>query len=70
MFRYRCSYMIYSQAFAGLPPALKQTLLSRLEEVLTRQVAGYDYLPAAERQTIREILRATLPGLPPEWGRI
>lgn len=70
MFRYRCSYMIYSQAFAGLPPALRQTLVRRLEQVLTRQVPGYEYLPAAERQTIREILRITLPGLPPEWGRI
>jgi hypothetical protein len=70
LFRYRCSYMIYSQAFTGLPPALKKTLLSRLEEVLTRQMPGYDYLPAAERQIIREILRATLPGLPPDWGRI
>jgi hypothetical protein len=70
LFRYRCSYMIYSQAFTGLPPALKKTLLSRLEEVLTRQMPGYDYLPASERQIIREILQATLPGLPPDWGRI
>lgn len=34
LFRYRCSYMIQSAAFAGLPPEAREVLLARMRQVL------------------------------------
>lgn len=69
LFQHRCSYMIYSLAFQGLPPELKQRVFARLAEALntTKPDAEYAYLPAAEKQTLRGILKATLPELPKTW---
>jgi hypothetical protein len=69
LFRNRCSYMIYSAAFRGLPPAIKQRVYRRLGEALNVSApdAEYAFLPPAEKQTIHSILRGTLPDLPPGW---
>ena len=69
LFRYRCSYMIYGTAFSGLPPEFKQRVYHRLHEALdvAHPDAEYAYLPAAEKQSIHGILRATLPDLPRDW---
>jgi hypothetical protein len=69
LFRNRCSYMIYSAAFRGLPPAVKQRVYRRLGDALsvTAPDAEYAFLPAGEKQTIHGILRSTLPDLPPGW---
>ena len=65
LFTYRCSYMIYSEAFEHLPPALKTRIASLLHEGLTaaNPPAPFQHLPAPERQAIREILTATKPDL-------
>ena len=61
MFRYPCSYLIYSDAFLGLPDEVKQRFYVRLGEILS----GADSSPAfarlqpAERTAIADILRAT-----------
>lgn len=69
LFKYRCSYMIYSPVFAGLPPAMKQRVYQRLGVALRLENpdADYAYLPASEKKVIREILRSTLSDLPPGW---
>lgn len=69
LFRHRCSYMIYSPVFAGLPAAMKQRVYRRLGEALSAEKPDkeYAYLPAAEKQAIRRILKATLTDLPNEW---
>ena len=69
LFRYRCSYMIYGTAFAGLPGEFKQRVFRRLGEALdpARLDAEYAYLPAEEKQAIRGILRATVTDLPKGW---
>jgi hypothetical protein len=69
LFKYRCSYMIYSPEFAGLPSRMKQQIYIRLREALSveKPVKDYAYLPAAEKQAIRTILKGTLPDLPPGW---
>jgi len=61
--------MIYSAAFQGLPAAMKQRVYRRMAEALNpaRPDAEYAYLPPAEKQTIRGILRETLTDLPPGW---
>ena len=66
---HRCSYMIYSPAFAGLQPELKSRIYRILDSALSADApADFAYLPVAERETIRGILKATLPELPAEWG--
>ena len=35
LMRYPCSYMIYSPAFDGLPPAIKQAVYRRMHTILT-----------------------------------
>ena len=69
IFKHRCSYMIYSLAFQGLPPQMKQRVYRRLAEALdsTKPDAEYAYLPAAEKQAIRLILKETLQDLPATW---
>ncbi len=69
LFQHRCSYMIYSLAFQGLPPEMKQRILARLTLALNtaKPDKEFAYLPAAEKQTIRGILKATLPELPKNW---
>lgn len=64
MFAYRCSYMIYSRSFTGLPEVLKKSIYRSLHEVLASKlpVKGYDYMVPGERAAILEILNETVPG--------
>lgn len=63
IFRYPCSYLIYSAAFDGLPPELKQIVYRKLNDVLTgkHQPPTYKHLTQPDRQAILEILRDTKP---------
>lgn len=63
LFRYRCSYLVYSDGFASLPDDLRQSVLRRLQHILTatEPPRGFEYLPAEERTAIHDILTATLP---------
>jgi hypothetical protein len=69
LFRYPCSYQIYSEAFAGLPNAVKEHVYRRLWEVLTGQDASecFARLSPTDRQAIHSILSATLTDLPSYW---
>jgi hypothetical protein len=69
LFRNRCSYMIYSPEFQGLPARMKQQVYIRLREALSveKPMKEYAYLPAGEKQAIRAILKATLADLPAGW---
>jgi hypothetical protein len=71
MFKYPCSYLIYSPAFDGLPAEVKDYVYRRLWEVLSGQDTGKDFahLSAADRQAVREILLETKPGLPDYWHK-
>lgn len=61
LFQHRCSYMIYSPVFEGLPALVKQRVFARLNDALSGKATEFAYLPATERQAIREILQATVP---------
>ncbi|HUY31939.1 MAG TPA: hypothetical protein VMV69_04100 [Pirellulales bacterium] len=71
LFKYPCSYEIYSECFDALPDVVRIYLDRRLYDVLTGHDASPDFtrLAAAERQAILEILRDTKPGLPDYWRR-
>jgi hypothetical protein len=60
LLRHRCSYMIYSPAFGGLPTPLRQRVLRGLDSALNDAKAE-SHLPAAERVAVRQILVETLP---------
>lgn len=66
LFRHRCSYMIYSEAFDALPIDLKNSVLQKLDNILTaaNPPPRFAHLPATERTAIRDILVATLPAYP------
>jgi len=66
LFRYPCSYMIYTPAFDNLPPAAKNAVYSRLWEVLSgrENQPRYKGLTLQDRQAIVSILRNTKRDLP------
>lgn len=63
LMKYPCSYMIYSDAFAGLPDLVRGRILAKLRTILEQEDTSdeYGHLTTTERQAIREILDATLP---------
>ena len=68
LFRYPCSYLIYSEAFDNLPPAARDRVYDRLHAILTG-AAKFPRLSPGDGQAILEILRDTKPGLPASWRR-
>jgi hypothetical protein len=69
LFKYPCSYVIYSESFDALPGEVKDHVLRRVYDVLSGKDAGADFahLSAADRKAILEILRDTKPNLPKYW---
>ena len=66
LFRYPCSFLIYSDAFDALPEMARDRVYRRIWEVLSGkdQSKAFARLSAADRQNILEILRDTKPALP------
>jgi hypothetical protein len=64
--RYPCSYMIYSEAFDGLPPEAREAIYRRMWQILSgkERDGRYARLSLADRQAVVEILRETKKGLP------
>ncbi len=69
IFKYPCSYLIYSEAFDAIPAPAKEYIYRRLFEILSgrEQDPEFAVLSAEDRKAILEILVATKPGLPEEW---
>jgi hypothetical protein len=66
LLRYPCSYMVYSAAFDGLPPEVKQAVYRRMLDVLSGDDAR-GTLPrftSEDRRAVLEILRETKPDFP------
>ena len=70
LFKYPCSYLIYSRSFDALPVEAKDVVLRRMWEVLsgTDRSREFAHLSDEDRTAILEILRETKPGLPAEWN--
>ena len=69
LFKYPCSYLIYSEAFDRLPGEVRSYALRRLHDVLTGSDnnKAFAHLSAADRRAILEILRETKSNLPAYW---
>jgi hypothetical protein len=70
MFRYPCSYLIYSPAFDALQPELRDAIYRQLWSVLAENIPSnqYAHLSVDTRRAILEILRSTKSGLPDFWN--
>jgi hypothetical protein len=66
MFKYPCSYLIYSEDFDTMPGIVKARLYWRLWEALSGadQSQKFAALSPADRRAVLEILLETKPGLP------
>jgi hypothetical protein len=66
MFRYPCSYLIYSPGVAALPAEAKEAFFKRLFAVLNGadQSKEFAHLSAEDRRAVLEILRGTMKDLP------
>lgn len=69
LFRYPCSYLVYSKSFDAMPGPVLDVVLRKLFDVLTgrEQSAAYAHLSPTDRQAILEILCDTKPNLPEYW---
>ncbi|MEZ6055274.1 MAG: hypothetical protein R3C01_01090 [Planctomycetaceae bacterium] len=69
MFKYPCSYLIYSDAFQQLPAEMLGYVWQRLDDVLSGKADSpkFAHISPADRKAIREILIATHPALPESW---
>jgi len=68
LFKYPCSYLIYSSAFDGLPSEMQDYVWQRLWDVLSNpNEAKFKHLSPGDRRAIVEILRETKANLPEYW---
>ena len=66
LLRYPCSYMVYSEAFDGLPPAIKSVVYRRMTDMLSAidpHATRPDRVGEARRAAL-EILKETKPDFP------
>lgn len=61
LFKYRCSYMVYSPAFQDLPATLKGHVIGQLRQLLSNGEDSADWISNGEKRRIVEILTDTLP---------
>jgi hypothetical protein len=61
IFKHRCSYMVYSEAFQSLPPSVKKRVFARMRTALAGEDPEIDWLGSSERKKISAILEETLP---------
>ena len=69
LFKYPLSYMIYSEAWDGMPRDVRDRVYRRVYDVLSGKDTNPKFarLSGEDRDAIREIVRDTKPGLPDYW---
>ena len=71
MFKYPCSYLIYSESFDALPAPVKEKVYARMFDVLSGKDTSeaYESLTSESRRAILEILVETKSDLPDYWRK-
>lgn len=69
LFRYPCSYLIYSRAFDELPDEMREYVWQRLWQVLAEgaDAERFAHLSGADKRALVEIIRETKRDLPACW---
>ncbi|MCP4174450.1 MAG: hypothetical protein GY758_27180, partial [Fuerstiella sp.] len=70
MFRYPCSYLVYSESFNKLPKPVYDYVWQQLGKILSGEDSSekFNHLSKTDRKAIAEILRDTKPTLPAHWA--
>ncbi len=70
LFEFPCSYMIYSEAFEGMPQEARAAVYRRMWDVLSGadKARKYARLTSAGRQAVIDIVRATKPEAKTFWA--
>lgn len=71
LFKYPCSYLIYTRTFDDLPALIRDRILDKLLAVLDGKntTPAFQHLTPADRQAIKEILVETKQSLPASWRK-
>jgi hypothetical protein len=71
VFKYPCSFLIYSDAFDAMATPIRDVVLQKLFDILTGKNTEEQFakLTGADRATVLEILRETKPNLPDYWRK-
>jgi hypothetical protein len=68
LFKNRCSYMVFSSSFRGLPDIIKKSLFHKMNMILSSKQSElpseYSYLKEDERMKILSILSQSFQGFP------
>ena len=69
LMKYRCSHLIYCDAFDQLPDEIRTIILEQLHGILTEPSSypEFSHLSSSEREHILEIVSETLPRLSSSW---
>lgn len=65
IFKHRCSFMIYSDAFRDLSPVVKHKVLEKMRLALAGNDPKYDWLKTSDSKKVTAILEETLPDWKP-----
>lgn len=71
MFKYPCSFLIYSPAFDAMADPIKQVILQKLHDILTGKEKDEQFarISPEDRAAVLEILKETKPTLPDYWRK-
>lgn len=69
LFKYPCSFLIYSESFDAIPDVMREHLLQRIHDILSGKDDSEMFQTISPRlkQEVLEILVATKPNLPTYW---
>ena len=69
MFKYPCSFLIYTQSFDAMAEPIKAVILQKLFDILTGKEtdAQFAKITAEDRLAVLELLRETKKNLPDYW---
>ena len=72
LFRYPCSYLLYSNAFDSIDSGLRKEVLEQLWKILREPEppTRFQHLDASRRRDMVEIIRETKPNLPHCWTAV
>ena len=71
LFKYPCSFLVYSESFDAMPTEVRDYVLHRIYDVLIGKDTdkAFEHLTATDRRAILEILRDTKTNLPAYWQK-
>ena len=69
LFKYPCSYIIYTKSFDAIPSVMREHILKRMHDILTGkdEAEAFQTISPRSKQDVLGILVGTKPNLPDYW---